>query len=366
MSDSARVSTSNASSEEAQLRRLLSLESSISTTSSPHIQQYTQGQEESFRGIGFGTCGIVYARLGSSTVVKLAKRGYGEDLLNDSTMHQKIQEQFDFYSVNDVKIPNWISFESNVDSPTFFDRHPALESAVGKNCEIPTSTLVTEHILPLSQPTRLALIEKYCPEHIRQSALDSPGNQDCLVRVYLGSMKGRLDRSEPGAGGRPLRWFTLRNFPLHLNQIENLGLDVVTLARRMGTAMAILHWAAKTDAKDVEFVLGSSSRKTLGERNASDQDELLIRTPDFWVLDFNQVQDITLDEAGVMMAVKAAKMNDPYIPKPRQGSEIEKRAWDSFVESYLAQSNTIFTADRSYGPENCALPRMFIEGLIGK
>ncbi|KAL7927670.1 hypothetical protein ACQKWADRAFT_277480 [Trichoderma austrokoningii] len=30
------------------------------------------------------------------------------------------------------------------------------------------------------------------------------------------------------------------------------------MARDMATAMAVMYWAAKTDARDVEFVLGSS------------------------------------------------------------------------------------------------------------
>jgi hypothetical protein len=49
------------------------------------------------------------------------------------------------------------------------------------------------------------------------------------------------------------------------------------------------------------------------------------------VLDFDQVQPITMDRAGVTQAVEAARLNDPYLPKPLQATVDEKETWNAFV-----------------------------------
>ena len=50
-----------------------------------------------------------------------------------------------------------------------------------------------------------------------------------------------------------------------------------------------------------------------------------------WVLDFDQVRPITMDKAGVAQAVEAARLNDPYLPKPMQATVDEKETWNAFV-----------------------------------
>lgn len=47
----------------------------------------------------------------------------------------------------------------------------------------------------------------------------------------------------------------LRNFPLHLDQIEELGLPKDQYAMAMADTLTFLHWEAVVDAMDVEFVL---------------------------------------------------------------------------------------------------------------
>lgn len=41
----------------------------------------------------------------------------------------------------------------------------------------------------------------------------------------------------------------------------DIGLDCEALAVSMGEALALIHWRARADARDVEFALGSSSTK---------------------------------------------------------------------------------------------------------
>jgi hypothetical protein len=192
----------------------------------------------------------------------------------------------------------------------YFDKHPNLVQAAETTdrLNLPTAGLVTERILPLPKATRTALIKKSCPPNIQEQALATPGNKDCLVRVYLGSMQPRRDA--------PARMFNLRNFKLYLDQMAELGLDVDTLAHRMGKALAVIHWLAKADARDVEFVLGSSTKPV---RNADPEklepltytgpescitEDFFCRSTEFWVLDFNQVRKIEFDETGVAMAWK--------------------------------------------------------------
>ena len=59
-----------------------------------------------------------------------------------------------------------------------------------------------------------------------------------------------------------------------------------------------------------------------------------------------QVRDITLDDAGVALAVEAVKLNDPYYPKPLKNSEEERHAWKAFVISYIENATTILQQAR--------------------
>ena len=220
-----------------------------------------------------------------------------------------------------------------------------------------------ERILPLPEPLRLRLIEKYCAPRIKSKAISDPANKDCLVRVYLGSTRGRAGQ-----------FFSLRNLKLHLNQLVEINLDVEAIARRMASALAVMHWAAKTDARDVEFVLGSATtslaktpeqilqlkpNSSTGPESRRDED-FFHRTTELWVLDFNQVRKISMDEAGVGLALEAIKLNDPYFPKPLQSSTMEKRLWNSFTTSYIETSDSILGKVSPY----VGLPRLFIRGLI--
>ncbi|KAJ4354830.1 hypothetical protein N0V85_009589, partial [Neurospora sp. IMI 360204] len=214
-------------------------------------------------------------------------------------------------------------------------------------------------------------------------ALADPANSDCLVRVYLGSTNGK-------SGGM---FFSLRNLKLHPNQLTELNLDIEALASRMGIALAVMHWGARTDARDVEFMLGSSSTEKVPQELEDDLDNIkpdaaepqyvacgpatyrgldgfFYRQTDMWVLDFNQVRDITLDDAGVALAVEAVKLNDPYYPKPLKESEVERKAWKAFVVSYLENSQAILVRamedDKALGlgEEILGLPRKFVLGIV--
>lgn len=321
-------------SRELELHRMLSLQSRIPTTSSEAQHHAAQSQSEiPFRKIGAGACGAIFAQDGKSIVMKLAKTDDELSLWNDYRRHTRIANQFRKWGFTEVRVPECYYFVPK-DDPRYFGQRPQLVEAAKEVCNLPTSALVTERIWPLPKDIRTLLIDKYCAPRIKEAAFSDAANKDCLVRVYLGSLQGK-------SGGL---FFSLRNFKMHLNQMVDLQLDVKAMAGRMGIAMAIIHWAAGTDGRDVEFVLGSS------------------RTTNLWLLDFNQVQSITMDEAGVAKAIEAVRINDPYLPRPRGTSRIEKQAWNAFAVNYISAADAILGEGNDQ--QLLALPRMFIRGLI--
>lgn len=81
-----------------------------------------------------------------------------------------------------------------------------------------------------------------------------------------------------------------------------------------------------------------------------------------FVLDFNQVRKIKMDEEGVAVAVEAWRLNDPYYPKPLRETESEQQVWEAILDSYLAASYEVMSLEGCEG-EARALPRRFIAGI---
>ncbi|OTB03099.1 hypothetical protein M426DRAFT_47555, partial [Hypoxylon sp. CI-4A] len=315
--------------------------------------------------IGDGTCSVVLAQ-GDATVVKLAKYDH-LDLSTDYRMHLYIFEKFREYGVSLlVKLPkpNCYISKSNT-SAAYRDRD--IENAAREVWHAPTDILFLERVRPLPLFTRVFLIERYFDPAIKEKALKDPENEDCLVRPYLGSMNGRVGR-----------YSSLRNFGLHLNQMIEAELDFQPIAALMGKALATLHWGAKTDARGVEFVLGSSNT-TVPEThisnagvsatkfrfdNGSDSNAAEYmdhRSIDLWLFDFNRVGYITLDKEGVAQAVEAATMNDPYLPLPFAEPGPAQEAWYIFSLFYLNKAGHIL---RDEYKDVKQLPLLFLGGIV--
>ncbi|RYP21612.1 hypothetical protein DL767_009229 [Monosporascus sp. MG133] len=318
-----------------------------------------------FKKIGAGACGAVFAQEGEPLTVKLAK-STDSDLWNDYLKHTLIFQKIKRHEI-EIRVPECYFFVPK-EHPEYFQQHQALSEAAQDVCHLPTDILATERIIPLPEVTRKLLIEKYCAGRIKQRAVADPANEDCLVRVYLGSQQGKS-----GA-----MFFSLRNFKMHLNQMAELQLDVEEMASQMGKSLAVMHWDARTDARDVEFALGSSTKKV--PISTKDYSELLGMEPrtftgpesgrhedffgrktELWVLDFNQVRAITLDEAGVAQIVEAMTINDPYFPKPLQDKPVARRVWNRFVESYLEVADIVL---REHDPKVRELPGIVLQRLI--
>ncbi|KAK0652369.1 zinc finger protein-domain-containing protein [Cercophora newfieldiana] len=317
----------------------------------PETTNASNSEHPPFRKIGAGACGIVLARPGPyQPAVKLSKAPNLTELHDDYVAHTAIAKasRDRYIGVNLPKCHLYIP-----DSEEWFpEQNPDLFEVAKPICNLPTHTLITERIPALPAAVRERLIEKYCAPKGVDGAKSDPANEDCLVRVYLGSMNGRSET----------QFFSLRNFKLHLNQMIELGLDVGDISRRIGATLANIHWGARQDGRDIEFVLGGariSRPSTVLQEEGSGAESR--GPPELWVLDFNQVRPITLDDKGVAQAVDALRINDPYYPKPLRESAAERDVWEAFVTAYLHASQAIL---RGQGDGIQALPRMFIHGII--
>lgn len=348
------------------LNRMLPLRSGVSTLLS-NAEWHTAAQaqtSQTFRKIGAGACGAIFAQDGKPVVLKLAKSDDPSEMWNDYGMHLRVSKAFERYIIDQVRVPGCYFFVPPTNQG-FFEHCPGLAEVARNICNFPTHVLVTERIHPLPSKTRNLLIDKYCAPRIREKARTDAANKDCLVRVYLGSMRGKT-----GA-----MFFSLRNFKLHLNQVLELQLDVEALAHRMGIVLAVMHWAARTDARDVEFLLGSLKKRPVVDFDKIEPysytrppsgrvKDFYCRTTELFVLDFNQARPITLDDKGVALAVEAWQLNDPYYPRPpcRCETPIQHTIWKAFATCYLRVSHTILSEE--VGEENASdLPLKFLLGV---
>ena len=235
--------------------------------------------------------------------------------------------------------------------------------------QTPTSFLWAERILPLPKPVREALIDKYCLPTMAQQAKIIQGNKDCLARLYLGRRRRE---------NKFRRFFSLRNFQIHLDQaLEICPEEILRYAEEMGCALAVMHWLANCDANDVEFVLGSAP--TLESFRVTSTSELwqlpvdsvtlpTVKCASFpkravhlWVLDFDKVQRMEHNKAGIAQAIKAAEENDPYYPKPASDkSTTEFQLWDAFGRAYLDASKNFIQSQDLQGCDG--LPAAFLNG----
>ncbi|KAL4907552.1 hypothetical protein BDW74DRAFT_176306 [Aspergillus multicolor] len=168
-----------------------------------------------------------------------------------------------------------------------------------------------QRIPAVKERIRQLLTENFCPLELANEILASDTNRDCLIRPYL----GRRRVSRPSR----FRAFSLRNYPLHIDQMEELAIpeeDICGYARAMAEALAVMHWVGEVDGNDVEFVLAAPNdgpgkdKKTGGHIWAN-----ALEAHQMWVLDFDLVRDMPIDEHGVRQAVAAFLKKRPLLSK---------------------------------------------------
>jgi hypothetical protein len=292
-----------------------------------------------FRRIGAGCCGTVWTSSSEPSIAYKREDGpRSRPVLNDFTMHQLLQRALSAELVR-FRIPECRRFISSSDP--WWDENSHRFPARCVRCD----TIQAQRIPPIFQPVREMLVDLYCPAPLREEIKRSRQNRDCLIRPYLGR------RRFPDGRPRAKMFFTLRNLPLHLDQMEELGVsldDMKIYAEAMAEALAVMHWRAGIDGNDVEFVLAPPSHGTSDPGDGPATKELLPRNESFhngesvvtnvlgahavWVLDFDLCRPMPMNEQGVQQAVTAFYRNDPYYPRP------QSLLWGVFRERYLCCS----------------------------
>lgn len=375
--------TSQVSEKDVEIEQYNLLGQTIESQRRYHGPPHVSISGDTFRRIGRGFCGSVWT-LHNTYPRPALKRADGAPtryLWKEYYFQTRTIEAFQRLSSlaqDFVRVPYcyWYINASDTWWPSHISKFP---SEIGVWIAIPQeacNAMYSELIPPLPKTMRETFINIFCPPRLQDEIKASKTNQDCLTRVFLGRRRT----------GRPSAFFSLRNFPLWLNQAEQLELPVESFARAMADALAIMHWEAKIDANYVEFVLGgprvperypttmlpSSTIKTLPYNSNTRGIELprqtleaSVKQPskqlfEMWMLDFDCCNTITMDEAGVEKAVAAFYRNDPYYPRPCDPSSQDFGLWTVFSERYLATGKAIMTRNAA----DSGLPAKFIDGLI--
>ncbi|KKP00249.1 hypothetical protein THAR02_07662 [Trichoderma harzianum] len=297
--------------------------------------------------IGQGHCGTVWAVRCSDCnghhhmAMKREDGAPGRSITLEYQMHQKLLKAFLSSRFTSFAIPKSFGYLASQDSATWSDILPRLpKNYTGCNA------IVSEKIIPVSTSIRRLLVQKLRSDVSVEDVINSQSNEHCLIRPYLGRRRYRRNETEPATGQQRqrLRAFSLRNFPLHLDQMEQLGIDAGDYAIGMADALAFLHWVAKVDGNDVEFVLARprSQSDTGSTQSQTDERRLnntkILGPHTLWMLDFDLCRDLTLDDKGIEQACKAFWRNDPFYPRPGSSNAENQRLWTIFEERFMVSS----------------------------
>ncbi|KAL6695540.1 zinc finger domain-containing protein [Trichoderma pleuroticola] len=319
--------------------------------------------------IGQGHCGTVWAVRCSNCnghhhmAIKREDGAPGRSITLEYQMHQKILKAFLSSQSTSFAIPRSFGYLASQDSETWsgiLSRLP--ENYTGCNA------IVSEKIIPVSTSIRRLLVQNFRPDVNEEDVINSQSNEHCLIRPYLGRRRYRRSEAEP-ATAQPrqrLRAFSLRNFPLHLDQMEQLGVDAGDYAVAMADALAFLYWVAEVDGNDIEFVLAqprsqSGAAPTPGQLNERRLNNTnILGAHALWILDFDLCRDLTLDEQGIKQASRAFWRNDPFYPRPGSSTTEDQRLWTMFEERFMVSSAEVL---RSQPDQVKLLPKLLIERI---
>lgn len=317
------------------------------------------------RTIGKGSCGTVWGTESERDPVFKREDGVPDrSLRNDFDIHRRILRSSRKLPTLHIQIPTCDHFISGGNQAWWRENHHKFPPDYRAPCNL----IQSQRIPPVSDATRQLLIQSFCPRGLVPEISASASNKDCLIRPYLG--RRRTPRSHNLSRFAP---FSLRNFPLHVDQMELLEIptsDMNQYARIMAEALAMMHWVAEIDGNDIEFVLAPPSSDSPGEGTTRPsgaglkiQSEAL-KTHSVWILDFDLCKPMEMNSKGVEQAATAFWRNDPFYPRPGKDLLRDRSLWAVFREHYIRTSEAYIDAAVD-GPEEAekrrGLSTQFIE-----
>lgn len=285
------------------------------------------------RRIGQGFCGTVWASSTESSALKREDGGPGRSLYNEYRMLSKTLQSLSIYE-HRICIPACHRYIQS-DDKLWWDSNI---SACPKEFPVSCNLLVTDRIPPFPVGVRDTVTERYCPPALIPSIKSSRPDEDCLIRPYLGRRRHAKRQKQS-----KFQAFSLRNYPLHIDQIEELQIDGALYARIMAETLAYLYWAVHIDANDVEFVLAPPrhDQAKTGSAGAYTIPSPILGDHCLWLLDFDCCKSMSQDETGVHQAVAAFYKNDPFYPRPGKPDDRDQQLWKEFKDQFLSSSEAI-------------------------
>ena len=291
---------------------------------------------EKYHCIGKGFCGSIWTLEDSQDDVRVIKRedgGPGRSVTNDYNKHCEVFESAIRYPpLVPLLIPQCHELIQANDDYWWQLRLHKFPSGYS-TCRV----LISERIPKVPRAISDKIVDLFCARgsELSRSVKNNVDDEACLIRPYLG--RRRRHRQEAASTSR-FQGFSLRNVPLHINQMEDIGLDVNSYAETMADALALMHWGAQIDANDVEFVLAPP--RVQPPPSSVFRSEYL-GNHCMWILDFDCCRSLSMDEAGIEKACEAFFKNDPFYPKPGSGEAADEELWRVFKQKFLVASRRI-------------------------
>lgn len=286
-----------------------------------------------YQSIGKGYCGSVWALDDANTAVKREDGGPGRSVTNDYNMHLLILQSASQHlsRSSPIAIPQCHALIQSTDV-WWQDRLPQFH--VGYSA---CRAIISERIPKVPRCISNKIVDLFCADNpqLSQFVKNNADDDACLIRPYLGRRR-RHNQKVPSQS--QFRRFSLRNVPLHIDQMEMLSLDVIAYAEAMADALAMMHWGARIDANDVEFVLAPSRT---GSSIGSVFRSAYLGTHNLWILDFDCCNPLTMDEVGLEKACTAFFKNDPFYPRPTSDEAADLELWEVFKRKFLVISKGI-------------------------
>lgn len=287
--------------------------------------------------IGAGFCGTVWSAPDTTgppesvqellpVCVKREDGGPYRSINNEQHVQFLVNESIIGCSESSFTVPRCYGFITKADTEAW-DRLLKVFPSSYQGC----NAMISETIQPISASARRRIIDRYCPLSARGQIAHDGTNLHCLLRLYLGR------RRQPNQLNAKRRFFSLRNFPLHLDQVEEMQLPAAEYACAMAKGLAFMNWAVGIDGNDVEFVLASPrSQSPMTEKSSGKVwTSPLIGGHSLWLLDFDCCHEIS-PEACVEQTARSFWRNEPYFPRPK--SDLDDNLWKVFAEEYQRSS----------------------------